>query len=376
MKQRLELTQLLYKTITNIDAWKHVLEHLCKITGTPKGIIMLRDWESAELFIPKNLHVELQSPMIYGLSNKEIEAYITEFYQFDPWTEVEKNHHPISPYAMSEHLKIQKLKETKFWQWLEPQKISDSVVVDIHNSKTHWVSINLFFDGSDEKVKESSLNVLEKYQKNFDEIWSLGLQFRASNSTSENLIYFLEQQITPSVLINNNLIIIHKNKKAEELFLNIKHPLKIESDQLLIRNKENYHNFKKAISSLSDTPFDPICPPQTEVLLDDWLYNITLLSEAQNIVGEDTALRLITISSTSINLNQQLFPIWETPTLTPREKELVEVLALGGRVVDFQNKYEVAKSTAHNHWTSAKQKLQVTDRAEIFAKHQVFSENQ
>lgn len=69
-------------------------------------------------------------------------------------------------------------------------------------------------------------------------------------------------------------------------------------------------------------------------------------------------------------------PLWENSCLTRRESELVKVLANGGRVVDFMNTYKIAKSTAHAHWGSVKNKLEVCDRSEIFAHHQIFLENQ
>lgn len=74
--------------------------------------------------------------------------------------------------------------------------------------------------------------------------------------------------------------------------------------------------------------------------------------------------------------SKSVFPLWESSCLTRRERELVEVLAHGGRVVDFMNKYGIAKSTAHAHWGNVKEKLEVCDRSEIFAHHQIFLENQ
>lgn len=74
--------------------------------------------------------------------------------------------------------------------------------------------------------------------------------------------------------------------------------------------------------------------------------------------------------------NKQSSPLWEVSSLTRRERELVAVLANGGRVVDFMHKYGIAKSTAHAHWGNVKKKLRVHDRSEIFAHHQLFLENQ
>lgn len=373
MKEKQVFMELLYKTITNIEIWQDVLAYLCNITNAPKGILMLRNIESAELLIPKNIHIDLKSPMIYGLSDIEIETYIKKYYQFDPWTKIEKEHHPLTPYAMSEHFPISELKKTKFWEWLQPQNISDSIVVEIHHSAEHWVSINLFFDGYDEKTKQDALTILNKHQIIMNNVWHLGLQFRASNASPESLIYFIEQQDLPSILIDHNLKVIHTNKKADFFLQDPKNLIKKSSGYLFIRNKQKQKSLKEAISSLSDNPFNPKSPPHATIPFDNWICTATLLSEAQNIVGEDTAIRMLTFRSNIILSNaQQALPIWETPSLTRREKELVEILALGGKVVDFQNKYRLTKSTAYTHWTNVKEKLKVVDRTEILLIHQNF----
>lgn len=371
------ITELLYQTVTNIEVWQDVLAYLCNVTGAPKGIIMLRDKGDAELFISKNIHAELESPMLYGLSGEDIESYITEYYKFDPWTNIEKNHHPVRPYAMSKYLPIKSLQETKFWEWLEPQGINDSVVVELYDSKNYWISINLFLDGNDEKIKKLSLIVLENLQFLMNKVWHLGLQYKMSNSSPEGLVYFLEQQTSPSILIDCNLKVIHKNKKADVILSAPNNLIKRAAGHLFIRNSGKQKLFKETVVNLSSVEFNPILPPTTVINLGSWSCHVTLLSDAQNIVGEDTALRLLSFRLNVLHPDdQQLFPIWESPGLTSREKELVKELAEGNKVVDFQKKHKMAKSTAHNHWTSVKRKLQLKDRAQIVDKHRYYLENQ
>ena len=95
---------------------------------------------------------------------------------------------------------------------------------------------------------------------------------------------------------------------------------------------------------------------------------ISLIGNSESLLGENTALYFLTIHN---YVDQCL--AWEHPSLTPREKQLVEILAKGGRVVDFQKHYGLAKSTAHMHWQSTKKKLNLKDRTEIHASYQVFS---
>lgn len=106
---------------------------------------MLRDKYSVELYITNDISAELKSPMLYGFTADEIDDYLEHYYQDDPWTEVEHQYHPVIPYAMSSYLPVEALRKTKFWQWLEPQQINDSVVVEIFSAPDSWISMNLFF---------------------------------------------------------------------------------------------------------------------------------------------------------------------------------------------------------------------------------------
>ncbi|MBD5770812.1 LuxR C-terminal-related transcriptional regulator [Marinomonas colpomeniae] len=375
MNRTQTFTELLYETITNINVWQDVLKHACKITHASKGMIVLRGRRDAELFISEKLYIELKSPMLYGFSTKEIKAYVMEYSQCDPWGKITIEHHPIRPYAVSKYLPIQELQKTKFWEWIKPQEISDSVTVEIHGTADVWVSINLFFNHNNEEVRQSSLALLQNFQKIMYDVWRLGLQFRNTNSFPESLIYFLEQQNSASIIIDRNLNVFHTNKKADLILLDSTNSIMKISNHLLIRNKEKHKNLRESVSKLSNKLFNPKKPPYTAIQLDNWVCTATLLSEGQNIVGEDTALCLLTISSKTIKSNAQLIPVWENSILTRRESQLVKVLALGGMVVDFQNEYGIAKSTAHAHWGNIKKKLEIVDRAQIFAKHQIFLEN-
>ena len=117
----------------------------------------------------------------------------------------------------------------------------------------------------------------------------------------------------------------------------------------------------KAIHSLQEcrNNTDPI-----EVHYRDITLKLSLIGTTENILGENIAQYILTIHDQTDN-----HLVWENPLLTTREQQLVEILAKGSRVVDFQNHYKLAKSTAHMHWQHVKEKLNIKDRTEIQKLH-------
>ncbi|CAM3616730.1 hypothetical protein VA7868_02974 [Vibrio aerogenes CECT 7868] len=373
MKHTLKFEQLLKKTITDVSLWHDVLQHIIHCTGAKKGMIMLRDKYSAQLYIPNDLYAELKSPMLCGFSVDEIDDYLTHYYQQDPWTEIERQYHPVIPYAMSSYLPVEELRQTAFWHWLEPLQINDSAVVEIFSAPDSWISINLlFYCDINGKVKNACVEFLKEYQDLLGDYWKLGQQFRALAHAPESFRYFLEQQKSPSLLVDRQLNLLAMNQSAASFFRLNKYGIMIKNNILLVANKQKMAELKQKIVVVADRFAENNQMPEVQIELDELVLTCVLLGHGRDVVGLDTAVRFISIQPNNIRTKPSPYPIWETPGLTRREKELVEILATGGRVVDFMKKYHMAKSTSHTHWSHVKKKLKVKDRSEIVACHQRF----
>ena len=95
-----------YKSVTDMTAWQQVIEALVKLSGASHGVVSLRDRQTAEICLPHDLYLDLSSPMTCGLSESAISEYIHHYWKYDPWTEIERKNHPISPYALSTYLPL------------------------------------------------------------------------------------------------------------------------------------------------------------------------------------------------------------------------------------------------------------------------------
>lgn len=366
--RNLEKLQLaIYKTIENIALWQDVLQMLCEVTGAKKGIITLRDRTTAELVVPTDVENDLSSPLLYGFSLEEIGGYIEHYIEFDPWTAFEKLHHPDKPIALTKYVKYEALVSSPFWEWLAPQGISDTVVLDIGTSYPNWIAMNLYYDGQDPAVKRKIVRYTTKLQQVMQQAWELGQKVRAAHLEPSRLGYFLDQQLDPSILFSPAGEIILLNHQAEQLCNPGESIFSCESKRLLIEDKKLNKQFLKLLDDIGQVSQAQRLD-KYEFKNGDFKLTLTLIEKAEDPIGVDKAARLLTIRK----LNQALLCVWETPGLTNRERQLVEVLAGGGRIVDFSNQYGVTKSTSHFHWGNVKKKLNIVDRAQIVTLQQAY----
>ena len=107
----------------------------------------------------------------------------------------------------------------------------------------------------------------------------------------------------------------------------------------------------------------------------DYNLKFVILEKPENYIGESTGLRLISFESREHLTKSGDLPIWNHPDLTKRERELVEMLANGKRVVDFMNQHQIKKETAHFHWGNVKKKLKISDRSDLVKYHSDFLKN-
>ena len=359
------LVSAIVGTITDMDKWHDVLELLLESTDSSKGIITLRSRLTAELVIPTDVRQELASPVVHGFTEEEIGAYITHYIKHDPWTSIENLYHPDEPYAASQYITPDELEKTVFWEWLSPQGIDDTITFKIGDSTSkYWVAINIYYSTQQLDAKNNIIEKLKSLKPLLNQVWQQGQLHRLSSINSSFANFMLEQNESAYFIDINRAIL---KKKAIDQTLDDKvYPL-FESSNNVLRHTElkATERFDKCLRELADNKTNKM--PRAQLSFDDHQISITRLERSENIIGEKTTYFLVTQA-----VAPETQTIWEHASLTKREKELVEILAKGGRVVDYQNHRHIAKATAHMHWGNVKDKLNVSDRNEIYAAHQLF----
>ncbi|RBO82539.1 LuxR C-terminal-related transcriptional regulator [Marinomonas aquiplantarum] len=361
----------LYETIINQNKWEYLIEILCNRTKSKSGFITLREKKNSRIVVPNQVNIDLKSPLIFGLKKEDIYSYINEYIHIDPWTLIELKHHPFTPYNMAKHLPIEELSKSVFWKWLQPQDINDAIVLELYSCENHWISLNLLFKNTSEEDLNDKLSFLTYLQPKLREVWELGQRFRASQASSPGMDYFVQQQELPSLLMDEQNKLVSTNSHMEELIGNKNAPIALRNQTVYFKEKNIRESIKTAFSSL--TP-----KTNTEIIFtsSDWNYKCALLGEQSDLIGKNSGVKFIQLLEASNDVQGHTSLIWELEFLTSREQQLVKVLANGGRVVDFERTYNIAKSTAHSHWSNVKKKLVISDRSEIVAMHHSYLKNQ
>ena len=230
--------------------------------------------------------------------------------------------------------------------------------------------MNLYYSQDNPQTQTVILDTILKYQNIMKNAWQQGQKIRLSHFKSSYSEYFMEQQEQPCFLLNANREVLHKNKKAAQ-FLEKPDSLFFISADNILRPKDKKLQLEPAMALVNNKYFSKCATPEEKIMHNDQHIQITLIGEAESLVGENTGLYLVSLCYLA---EKRL--IWKNPKLTPREQELVEILAKGGRVVDFQHHFNLAKSTAHMHWQNVKEKLAIKDRSAIHAAHQIYLQKQ
>lgn len=372
------LTQALYETISNIEKWERVLQLLCEETGAKKAILMLRDRLTAELYIPKNLYYEYVSPVIYGFSTEEVKSYITTYSEHDPWTEIENLFHPCNAMALSKHLSLKELMASKFWEWLAPQGISDTIVLDLGTSKDCWVGINLHYDSHNKHIRDKIIKTLNNKREIMTDIWLSGKHHRMSSLDPQVIRYFVDQELDSAIVINSKNEIIHSNKKAntflEERVIvkeDINRKLKFVDDVFLENATIAFQELDQ--KKIKTDSLNEIVK-EFDVGSQGYSLKVVALENLENIIGEYKGNRLLVIKLRNNDLCDRI-PIWDNPILSGKQRKLVEILANGGEIIDYAKIAHVKNETAYYHWNNVKKKLKLKDKTELFTKHQLFLKN-
>lgn len=368
---RQSLHGIIYQTITDISKWRDVLIALVDLTGALKGIITLRERSTACLVVPDDIRQELASPLVYGFSEEEVHSYISKYILHDPWTDIENLYHPDEAYSLSQHIDPEALRASLLWEWLEPQMISDSVVFKVGDSSSkYWVALNLYYDRKHSNVKRAIIDAISFYKKDIRSAWQLGQQIRLGHLHSDYVEYFLEQEEKPLFLINENRRVLKFNDSAKAYSGSVSLRQKEEKNILIIKStvlkKQVDEIICNVVKKKNNTPM--------RVFHEKEVFNISLIRNSKSLLGEEENILQLVIADSSSTHSKWLY-YWEHCHLTKRERELVEIMAKGGRVVDFKNHYKISKSTSHMHWQNVKSKLKIKDRSEIRAAYELFHQN-
>jgi len=347
--------------ITDLSKWGDVIRLLVQASGAAKGILALRKNRDANFKVPGGV---LDSPLLFGFSIPEIEDYVTRYIQVDPWTEIEENYFPAYPYALSKYLPLDQLRSLEFWDWLEPQGISDTVVVSVGTFDNYWVGLNLFFDGGDDTIRQRTIALLDELLHKLRRAWGVSEIHRmASQQTGVTLreiafiplsAFFCKADGQTNMATDQ----LHTLQEAEPDFLRSIEPC------VQFELKHHQTQFKQLLEQVQlegGTQSTRLEYGDESVSL-----SISRVTEAEDILGRQTAQFLCVLDHALFDERARVASLIATVELSNREREMLDYLKVeNATIAGFATHIGKTRHAADFHWRNLKRKLGVNNISDL-----------
>jgi len=357
-----ELIGTIYQTIDNPALWRSVIEQLCTITGASKGILTLRENDTAEFVVPERY---AESPLYFNFDDEEVFSFITKYIDVDPWTKIENQNRSDFPYILSDHISDAELRNSKMWAWLEPQNINDTVTIEIGQTENYWAAMNLYFNNNTFNHQRELLATLKYHLPHLKKAFSLGEKYSAAVRLAERSASTIEQIKVPAALVELDGNIVHLNSKLQCLAI-----FAFEANEtpavLKFRNskfQKRYNQHLVMLRHQSVVAFE--LNSQSENRSDSFRVTLTALGERETLLGKPMQTVLITVTHLKILSPIDVANLANAKNLSKRQTELAQFLCEGGNITGFGGKVGIGKSGAFHHWRELKTKTGVEKPHEI-----------
>lgn len=356
-----DLSHLLIQTVVDPDQWQAALEELCRFTDVPKALLTLRDYETADIVVPEAVSSTFSSPLISGFTDEEVASYLSLFLPDDPWTPIERQNFPLSPYQMSRYLPKAELRKTTFWNWLAPQGLDDCVVCEIGQMDNYWAALNLYFDGSDRTKAEDVIQRLKSVLPELRTAWHAGRRHQIAATSEDMLELVLSALPAAALLIDRSGVVFAANQDCKDIFAEVGEPLTTARALRLPANIP-----LTIATGLTTTKIG-----RGKATARNLQASAKIFQSAELAGGELRDLILVTITPVSAAAPPPTAPIWTREGLTPREQMLVRLVAQGHKFSEAQADMGVSYQRVMQLWKSARQKLKIADVTELRLVHRL-----
>lgn len=363
------LLKTIYRTLENIELWEDVLRIMCEMTGATKAIITTREKPSADIVISEVISEMSESPLLYGLSNDEIESYVTTYRDDDIWTEIENSRHPYVPYSLAQYLPLEDLKKSQLWKWLKPQGISDTIVAEIFNIDSHWIALNVYYEHSEKNVRRNIMDFLDMYLEEMQRAWLQGRKLRSADTLMSSGGVLIENYDFAAILIAPPRKVLWLNEQANEMLT--KHNIgSVKNHKLSLMDK----TIQKWITLHTTALFDH--KGKGDAFGEDMNYSMKAAASELNIKINRMAKFDTVLGTGSPVFLLSLFPVGQPrrmtvqdmldhPELTKTERQLVEHLSKDNTIASFANVRGSKEDAARHHWKNVKRKLGLFSHKQI-----------
>lgn len=353
-----DLSQRLVSAIKDPQKWGDVLECIITITGAQAAIITLRHKDTCQIVNDVELEQKFHSPLVRGFSNEAIAYYLNTLRTIDPWAACQKQKYPYLPMQMSTVLSKDSIADSRFFDWLESEKIDDTIVFELDRMAGYWTAINLFTAKDDDASAENLMLFAKKNYSLIRSAWQTSQEMARYRQANHALFKQASAGGAPVCIAGPNGEMLTCNTRFRQLI--DRDVIRLSGNDMKLSFSESVsvhglqrweqHNLTRHRGDETDEilvlayPFDP----------DPFFAN----KREQNW--------LITCSgSEKCEIAPAIMASFNLDRLNDQEKSMYELVASGKPVTDAGSNIGLKRSRSFQVWASVKQKLGIASSHQL-----------
>ena len=340
------------EAIPEPQRWHRVLETIIAATGAKAAMITLRDAGNCQIVNDDALEREFHSPLVCGFPQEAIRFYLEELRTIDPWAEAQITHYPSRPLQMSSVCPPDDYPDQRFFSWLRPAGINDTIAFELDRMPGHWTACNIFLDAALPDAAERALAFAQEHYRFLRKAWQSGQQLVHSRQSNRAALDHMAQLEIAACIAGPSGELIGANSAF---------------DGFLAKGWVGVTGPRRRLSIPRSALLFGEAPWLEQVLSDD--------------LGEGPALSVSASSFTPDPLYAEKRKKWWFLTfreqraiaaspdafavLTERERQMLEAVREGANVSMAGAAIGVGRSRAFEIWASVKDKLGITNAHQL-----------
>lgn len=332
------------------ELWDAALKTIAKACNAKSAIITLRSKHNCEVVISSEIENEFHTPFVAMLSEEHVENYVNNFRNKDVWSHQQVNNRPFAPILMSNKLPMCSLQKTDFWNWLEPQGINDTVVVQLGESKHYWTALNLYFDNNNAEDAKKKQQYIQNLLPDLKSAWQLTRDQLYNTAIKDQFIDHVEQHNEAIFLLDQDNLVVSYSKHVEPY---------IAEGMCKVCNRTKRLSVAQSIHKVDDTL--------------SWLYDVFTQNTASlsNVILKTKTTSSIAATGEALGFHivsiekiRTTHP-WEAPHLDEREKIAILSVAKTNKVSSVEGALNLKERQARSIWRTAVNKLGNIKKADL-----------
>ncbi len=337
--------------------WSDVLETIMLATGAKAAIITLRDKKTCQIVNDVELEQKFHSPLIRGFSTEAIVHYLTNLRTIDPWAEFQRTTYPYRPMQMSKTCPQDSVPDRRFFDWLEGEGFTDTIVFELDRMSGYWTAINLFLETPESHVAQKAMDFSNEYYDLIRNAWIASQNLSKTRQSSAALLDRAAGAGSPVCIVGSNGELLECNTLFDEV---------LESDTIRISGSTKKLSFARSVTVFGLDRWEQHDFLKHDADATPLLLLASPIEPDPLFADKREKLWLLTCTNKGAARPQtRSIPAFDLDALTRQERSLYTEISLGKSVEQAGLAIDLKRSRTFEVWSSVKEKLGITSAHQL-----------